>query len=160
MQKIKTKSCAQQTRRPATVNRGMAQGKDLNIEALTYASLELIFEELEGDERSGEEGDIGVCHALPEEAQILVQSTHAVRTSWPPEASLGVFVSLVYPVQGKPVEQRGILVVLAYLNELPLPILIRLLEDREDRPPSNPVQTHPKAISWMLSFQKEKENVH
>ena len=83
----------------------MAQGKDLNVETLTYASLELILEELEGDERSSEESDVGVCHALPEEAQVFVQGTHAVRTSWPPEASLGVFVSLVYPVQGKPVEQ-------------------------------------------------------
>jgi len=120
----------------------------------------LILEELEGGERSGEEGDIGICHALPEEAQILVQSTHAVRTFWPPEASLGVFVSLVYLVQGKPVEHRGILVVLAYLNELPLPILIRLLEDRKDRPPNNPVQTHPKVISWVFGFKKEEENIH
>ena len=96
----------------------------------------MIFEELEGDERCGEEGDIGVCHALPEEAQILVQSTHAVRTSWPPEASLGVFVSVVYPVQGKPVEHRGILIILAYLDKFALPILVGLLEDREDRPPT------------------------
>ena len=105
MQKIKEKSWERQTRRPATVNRGMAQGKDLNVEALTYASLELIFEELEGDERSGEKGDIGVCHAFPKEAQIPVQSTHAVRTSWPPEASLGLFIPLVYPIQGEAVEQ-------------------------------------------------------
>jgi len=120
----------------------------------------LVFEELEGDERSGEESDVGVCHALPEEAQIFVQSTHVVRASWPPKASLGVFVSLVHPVQGKAVEQRSILVVLAHLDKFAFPILIRLLEDRKDRPPSNPIQTHPKATSWMLGFKKEEENIH
>jgi len=120
----------------------------------------LIFEELEGNERSGEEGDVSICHALPKEAQIFVQNAHAVRASWPPEASFRVFVSLVYPVQEKAVEQRSVLVVLTYLDEFPLSILVGLLEDREDRPPSNPVQTHPKAISRMLSFKKEKENVH
>ena len=160
MQKIKPKSCAQQTRHPATVNRGTTQGKDLNVEALTYASLELIFEELEGDERSGEESDVGVCHALPEEAQIFVQGSHVVGAPWPPEASLGFFISLVYPIQGKVVEQRGVLVVWVHLDKFAFPILVGLLEDREDRPPSNPVQTHPEAISWMLSFKQEKENVH
>ena len=82
MQKIKPKSRARQTRRPATVNRGMAQGKDLNFEGLTYASLELIFEELEGDERSGKESDVEIYHALPEEAQIFVQGSLVVGAPW------------------------------------------------------------------------------
>ena len=120
----------------------------------------MVFEELEGNERGGEEGDVSVCHALPEEAQIFVQSSHAVRASWPPKASLGVFVSLVYPVQGKAVEQRGVLVVLAHLDKFAFPILIGLLEDREDRPPSNPVQTHPKAIFRILGLKQEKEYIY
>ena len=81
------------------------QGKDLNVEALTYASLELIFEEFEGDERGGKEGDVEICHALPEEAQIFVQGSHVVGAPWPPEATLGLFIPLVYPIQGETVEQ-------------------------------------------------------
>jgi len=161
MQKIKAKSITQQIRHPATDNRSAARGNNLDIKVSSnLCEPRLAFEEFEGDDRRGEEGNVGVCHALPEEAQIFVQSAHVVRASWPPEASLGFFISLIYPVQGKAIEQRSVLVVLAHLDKFAFPILVRLLEDREDRPPSNPVQAHPKAISWMLSFKKEKENVH
>ena len=64
---------------------------------LTYVSFELALEELEGDYCGGGKGNINGCHAFLEEAQILVQLAHVVRTSWPSEASLGVFISLVYP---------------------------------------------------------------
>ena len=68
----------------------------------------MALEELEGDDRRSEEGDVGGRHALLEEAQVLVQSAHVVGASWLPEATLGVFISLVYPVQGKAVEQRSV----------------------------------------------------
>ena len=58
------------------------------------------------------------------------------------------------------VEQRSILVIWAHLDELALPVFVGLLEDREDRPPSNPVQAYPQAISWVLGFKKKEEDVH
>ena len=100
----------------------------------------MILEELEADECGGEKGDVGICHTIPEEAEVFVQSAHAIRTSWPPEAAFGLFIPLVYPIQGETVEQRSVLVVGAHLDKLALPIFVGLLEDREDRPPSNPVQ--------------------
>ena len=72
---------------------------------LTYVSLELALEELKGDYCRGGKGDVSGCHALPEKAEVLVQLAHVVRTSRPSEAFLGVRISLVYPVQGKAVEQ-------------------------------------------------------
>ena len=115
----------------------------------------MVLEEFEADERGGEEGDVSICHALPEEAEVSVQGTHAIRTSWPPEATLGLFVPLVYPIQGETVEQRSVLVIVAHLDEFAFPVFVGLLEDREDRPPSNPVQAYPQAISWVLGFKKK-----
>ena len=83
-----------------------------------------------------------------------------ISITWPPEASLGLFIPLVYPIQGEAVEQRGILVVWAHLDKLAFPILVGLMEDREDRPSSNPVQTHPQATSRVFSFEQEEKNVH
>ena len=108
----------------------------------------------------GKEGDVSGCHALPEEAQVLVQIAHVIGASWLSEASLGVFISLVYPIQGKVVEQRNVLVILAYLDEFSFPILVRLLEDRKDRPPSNSVQAHPKAVSRVLCLEQEEEHIY
>ena len=115
----------------------------------------MVLEEFEADERGGEEGDVGICHALPEEAEVSVQGTHAIRTSWPPEATLGLFVSLVYPIQGETVEQGSVLVVGAHLDELALLVFIGLLEDGEDRPPSNPIQAYLQAVSWVLGFEEK-----
>ena len=109
----------------------------------------MVLEEFEADERGGEEGDVGICHALPEKAEVSVQGTHAIRTSWPPEATL------VYPIQGETIEQRGVLLVGAHLDEFTFPVFVGLLEDREDRPPSNPVQAYPQAISWVLGFEEK-----
>ena len=141
--KIKPKSCAQRARRPETVNRGNVRTKTKNLDVLTYANFELVLVELEADECGGEEGDVGIRHTLPEEAEVSVQSTHAIRTSWPPEAAFGLFVPLVHPVQGETIEQGGILVVGAHLDKLAFPVFIGLLKDREDRPPSNPIQAYP-----------------
>ena len=99
----------------------------------------LVLEELEGGYRGGGKGDVSSRYALPKKAEVPVQLAHVVRTSWPSEVLFGVLVSLVYPVQGKAIEQRRVLIVLAHLDELSLPIFVRLLEDREDRSPSNPV---------------------
>jgi len=115
----------------------------------------LVLEELEADECGGEEGDVGICDTLPEEAEISVQSAHAIRTSWSPEAAFGLFFPLVYPIQGETVEQGSVLVVGAHLDELALLVFIGLLEDGEDRPPNNPVQAYPQAISWVLGFKKK-----
>ena len=46
----------------------------------------------------------------------------------------GLFVPLVYPIQGETVEQRSVLVIGAHLDELALPVFVGLLEYREDRP--------------------------
>ena len=115
----------------------------------------MVLEELEADERGGEEGDVGICHALPKEAEVSVQGTHAIRTSWPPEAALGLFVPLVYPVQGETVEQRRVFVIGTHLDEFALLVFIGLLEDGEDRPPSNPIQAYPQAVSWVLGFEEK-----
>jgi len=64
----------------------------------------LVLEEFEADECGGEEGDVGVRHALPKETEISVQCAHAIRTSGSPEAALRLFAPLVYPVQGEAVE--------------------------------------------------------
>ena len=66
---------------------------------------ELALEEIEGDYCGGGKGDVSSRYALPEKAEVPVQLAHVVRTSWPSEAFLGVLISLVYPVQGKVVEQ-------------------------------------------------------
>ena len=92
----------------------------------------MVLEELEADECGGEEGDVGVRHTLPEETEISVQSAHAIRTSGSPEAAFGLFVPLVYPVQGETVEQGSVPVIGAYLDELAFPVFIGLLEDGED----------------------------
>ena len=115
----------------------------------------MVLEELEADKRGGEEGDVGVRHTLPKEAKVFVQGTHAVRTSGSPEAAFGLFVPLVYPVQGETVEQGSVLVIGAYLDKLAFPVFIGLLEDGEDGPPSNPIQAYPQAVSWVLGFKKK-----
>ena len=74
------------------------------MNVLTYSNFELILEEFEADQGGGEEGDVGIRHTLPKEAEIYVQCAHAIRTSGSPEAALGLFVPLVYPVQGEAVE--------------------------------------------------------
>ena len=99
---------------------------------LTYVSFELVLEELEGNYGGGGKGYVGGCYATLEKAEVPVQLAHVVRTSWPSKAFFGVFTSLVYPVQRKAIEQRRVLIVWAYLDELSLPIFIRLLEDRKD----------------------------
>ena len=92
----------------------------------------MVLEELEADKCGGEEGDVGVCHTLPEKAEISVQSAHAIRTSGSPEAAFGLFVPLVYPIQGETVEQRRVFFVGAYLDKFALPVFIGLLEDGKD----------------------------
>jgi len=95
----------------------------------TDVGLELVLEEFEGDYRRSRKVDLGIRHPLPEKAEVLVQLTHVVRTSWPSDVFFGVLTSLVYPVQGKAIEQRGVLIVLAHLDELSFSIFVRLLED-------------------------------
>ena len=128
--KIKPKSCAQRTKRPETVNRSKYQNKNLNV--LTYSNFVLVLEELEADKCGGEEGDVGVCHTLPEKTEISVQSAHAIRTSGSPEAAFGLFVPLVYPIQGETVEQGSVFVIGTHLDEFALAVFIGLLEDGED----------------------------
>ena len=127
---------------------------------LTYVSFELALEELEGDYGGGEKGYVGSCYTPPGKAEVPVQLAHVVRTSWPSKAFFGVFTSLVCLVQGKAIEQRRVLIVWAHLDELSLPIFIRLLEDREDRPPNDSVQAHPWAISRILGLEQEKEDIY
>ena len=113
------------------------------MNVLTYSNFELVLEELEADERGGEEGDVGTRHTLPKEAEISVQRTHAIRTSGSLEAALGLLVPLVHPVQGEPVEKRRVLIATAHAYELPLPILVGLLEDRKNGPPGDPIKADP-----------------
>ena len=75
--------------------------------------------------------------------------------SGPPEAALGLFLPLVHLVQGEAIEKGGVLVVRTHLDELPLLVLVRLLEDSKDGPPSNRVQADPQAVSGVLRFEEE-----
>jgi len=56
---------------------------------------------------------------------------------------MGILFSLVNPVQGEPIEKCGTLIITANMNELTLPIFIRLLEDGKDGSPSNPIEAYP-----------------
>ena len=71
----------------------------------------------------------------------LSSSPHLLQPPSPPEA--GLLLSLVHPVQGETVEEGGVLSVAAHAYELPFPVLIGLLEDGEDGPPSNPIKAYP-----------------
>ena len=55
-----------------------------------------------------------------------------VGAPWPPEAFFGIFVPLVYSVQGEAVEQGRVLLVWVHLDEFPFSVFVGLLEDRED----------------------------
>ena len=99
---------------------------------LTYVHVELALKEFKGDYLSSGKGDVGRSHALPEDTKVFVQLPHVVRASWSPEVVLGILVPFVHPIQGEAVKQRRILIVLAHLDEFPLPIFVGLLEDRED----------------------------
>ena len=103
--------------------------------------VQLAFIELEGDDGGSRQGHVGRSDFLPETAQVLVELPYLFWLPDFPEARL--LLSLVHPVQGKPVEEGGVSVIAANANEFPLPVLIRLLEDGEDRPPSDPVEANP-----------------
>ena len=71
---------------------------------LTYVHVELVLKEFEGDYLSSGEGDVGRGHILPEETKVFVQFPHVVETPWSPEVVFGVFVPLVYPIQGEAIK--------------------------------------------------------
>ena len=56
---------------------------------------------------------------------------------------LDSFFPLVHPVQGEPVEKRRVLIAAAHAHELPLRILVGLLEDRNNGPPDDPIKADP-----------------
>ena len=104
-------------------------------------NIQLAFEKLVGDDGGSRQDHIGRGDSFPEAAQVLVEHPHFFWLPGLPEARL--FLSLVHPVQGKPVEEGGVSVVAANANEFPLPVLVRLLEDGKNRPPSDPVEANP-----------------
>jgi len=71
-------------------------------------------------------------HTFPEETKVFVQIPHVVRTSCSPEVVPGILFPLGYPIQGEAIKQQRVLVVLAHLDEFPLPVFVGLLEDGED----------------------------
>ena len=104
-------------------------------------NIQLAFEKLVGDDGGSRQSHVGRGNSFPEVAHVLVELPHFFWLPGLPEARL--FLSLVHPVQGKPVEEGGVLVVAANANEFSLPVLIRLLKDGKDRPPGDPVQANP-----------------
>ena len=98
-------------------------------------NIQLAFEKLVGDDH------VGRGNSFPEVAQVLVELPHFFGLPGLPKARL--FLSLVHPVQGKPVEEGGVSVVAANANEFSFPVLVRLLKDRKDRPPGDPVEANP-----------------
>ena len=74
---------------------------------------------------------------------MFVELPHLLWTPSPPEVVLRLLLSLVHPIQGKPVEESGVLVIAADAHELCFPVFVGLLEDGEDGPPSNPVEADP-----------------
>ena len=104
-------------------------------------NIQLAFEKLVADDGGSRQSDVGRGNSFPKVAQVLVELPYLFWLPDFPEARL--LLSLVHPVQGKPVEEGGVSVIAANANEFPLPVLIRLLEDGEDRPPSDPVEANP-----------------
>jgi len=105
--------------------------------------VQLTFVEFVGDDRGCGQGYVGGGNSFPEVAWVFVELPHLFWTSSPPEVVLRLLLSLVHPIQGKFVEEGGVLVISANAHELALPVLVRLLEDGEDGPPSNPVEADP-----------------
>jgi len=104
-------------------------------------NVQLAFEKLVGDDGGSGQNHVGGGNSFLETGQVLVELSHFF---WPPglpEARL--LLSLVHPKQGEPVEKGRVLVAAAYTHEFPLPILIRLLEDGENGPPSDPIEANP-----------------
>ena len=104
-------------------------------------NIQLAFEKLVGDDGGSRQSHVGRGNSFPEVAQVLVELPHILWLPGLPEARL--FLSLVHPVQGKPVEEGGVSVVAANANEFSLPVLVRLLEYGNDRPPGEPVKANP-----------------
>ena len=52
------------------------------------------------------------------------------------------------------------MVVAANTYKFAFPILVGLLEDGEDGPPSNPVEADPYTTTWALGLEQEEEHVH
>ena len=73
--------------------------------------------ELIGGDGGGGQSHVGGGNSFPEVAQVLVELPHLLWPPSPPEASL--FLPLVRPIQGKSVEESGVLVVAADAHELP-----------------------------------------
>ena len=126
----------------------------------TYLKFQLVLKELEGNQGGGQECYVGIRHPLPEETKVSVQSSHAIRTSGPPEAALGLLFPLVHPVQGEAIKKGGVFIVCAHLDELPLPVFVRLLEDGKNGSPSNGIQADPQAVSGVLGLKKKQKHVH
>ena len=104
-------------------------------------NIQLAFVKLVGDDGGSGQSHVGRGNSFPKVAQVLVELPHFFWLPGLPEDRL--FLSLVHPVQGKPVEEGGVSVIAANANEFSLPVLIRLLEDGKDRPPGNPVEANP-----------------
>jgi len=104
-------------------------------------NIQLAFKKLVGDDGGSRQSHVGKGNSFLEVAQVLVELPHFFWLPGLPEARL--FLSLVHPIQGEPVEEGEVLIVAANAHEFPLPVLIRLLEDGKDRPPSDPVEANP-----------------
>ena len=100
--------------------------------------VQLAFIELEGNDGDSRQGHAGRGDFLPEAAQVLVELPHIFCLPTLPEAQL--LLPFVHPIQGEPVEKGRVLIVATYTHELPLPILIGLLEDRKNGPPGDPIE--------------------
>ena len=103
--------------------------------------VQLAFIELEGNDGGSRQGQAGRGDFVPEAAQVFVEPPHLFWLPTLPEAQL--LFPFVLPIQGEPVKKGRVLIVAAYTHELPLPILIGLLEDRMNGPPADPIEVDP-----------------
>ena len=115
--------------------------RELNDLRTNLCEHPMAFEKLVGDDGGSRQNHTGGGDSFPETAQVLVELPHFF---WPPglpEARL--LFSLVHPIQGEPVEEGRVLVAATNTHEFPLPVLIGLLEDGENGPPSDPIEANP-----------------
>jgi len=113
------------------------RGKQTNME------VQLIFMEFKGNYRGGGQSDVGRSDSFLEIAQVFIEVPHLLWTPCPSKVVFRFFLSLIHPIQGKSVEEGGVLIVMANTNEFAFPVFVGLLEDGKDGPPSNPTEANP-----------------
>ena len=112
------------------------------------------------EDRGSSQNGVGRGHFFPEAAQVLLKLPHFFWTPSLPKGVLGLLLPLVNLVQGESIKKGRVLIIAAHADKLALPVLVGLLEDREDGPPSNPIKAHPQTIPRVLGLEQKQEYVY